>query len=175
MRRKILASLIVLFSLSLGSNLLAEHFTFETNVLPGYIGTYSGNDSNSSEFAIILDNLGLTEVGKWEAGGDDTNGGWTLVEGTNGGVEIVLQWNGPGEITHIVIKAGSSFAFYALGTSLVAGDTQQIISELLNNGGQIAGVSHTTGYGGTSVPEPTTLVLLGLGLMAVPVAKKFKF
>ena len=175
MKKKILASLAIMVFLSFGSSLMADHYTFADNVLPGYVGTYAGNDNNSAEFALVLANLGLTEVGKWEAGGSATNGGWTLVEGTNGGVDIVLQWNGPGEVTHVVIKAGNNFAFYALGTALVAGDTQQIVSTLLNNGGQVAGVSHTTGYGGTAVPEPATLVLLGLGLMAVPVAKKFRF
>lgn len=173
MSRKIMVSIAILVVLSLGSSVLAEHYTFDNMNLIGTI--QSGNDT--AVLASTLAGETLTLAGKWEAdedfSGDFSMGGWT---GPGGEItEATFVWNGSGVITHIVVKASTFWALYSLDNPLNPGDSQEIESEIINSAnGKPYAISHISGYTGTtSVPEPATLVLLGLGLIAVPLARKY--
>ncbi|MFH1965884.1 MAG: PEP-CTERM sorting domain-containing protein, partial [Acidobacteriota bacterium] len=154
---------------SLGSNLLADHFMFINMVQIG--GIQSGNDYPNN-FALVQTLAGttLTMAGK----SDEAGGGWTSPSGqiTQG----TFVWNGSGVITHISIKAGNFFTLFVLTDPLNPCDSQEVIQSQIRNptNNDFLAISHITGYTGTtSVPEPATLMLLGLGLVAVPLTKKF--
>jgi len=168
MNRKLLASLAIFIFLSFGSSLLADHYTFANMVQIGTI--QSGNDNDLAEISALAGET-LTLAGKSDESGD----GWS---GTNGSTSSVFTWDGSGVITHITIKAGNYYTLFSLINPLNPGDSQEVIQDQIMNppGNAYLEISHTSAFfGTTSVPEPATLVLLGLGLMAVPVAKKFRF
>ena len=178
MKKKILLSLTILVFLSLGSNLLADHYTFDNMVQIGVI--QDGNDDETGVLASALATIPLTYVNKWD--GPSKPGNWTVspdypvVTDDSGYLSATFVWNGSGIITHIVVKASTHWILYSLTNPLNQGDSQDIVqSQITNDKGKPQAISHITGLsdGTTSVPEPATLMLLGIGLVAVPLTKKF--
>ena len=141
------------------------------------IGDIQSGNNNSLNDAIKLANLSDLE---WA--GDSWNTSYLLVWDYNEGI---FWWFGPGEVTHISIKAGNSWIMYELPTALQAGDFIQLESEIYNKKGAAKEIGHVTGYysssalsAGTasesaeSVSEPGTILLLGLGLLMIPLCRR---
>jgi PEP-CTERM motif len=174
MNRKIILSIAILVFLFLGANVFADHYTFSNMVQVGAV--QSGNDTAALASTVLGSTLSL--VNKWD--GPSNPGDWTGP--TSDTTEFTFVWNGSGVVTHIVVKASTQWILYALTNPLQTGDSQDVESEITKPHPSKPGeviiheISHITGYNGTtSVPEPATLMLLGIGLAAVPVTKKFIF
>ena len=191
MSKKILIGISILVFLSLGSNLLAGPVVVQELSNLTLVGYSTQTPETSALSAMGFSSL--TYLAKWD--GFD-NSSWNLDESAtdpDGGtiesddageyIQGVFIWNGSGIVEHIMLKADGYYALFALGTHLSPGEGQVISSDpadwitvdgvpVFENPGLHA-ISNITGYGTTSVPEPATLVLLGLGLMAVPLARKY--
>ena len=90
------------------------------------------------------------------------------------------QGSGP-TIDFYAVKAGSAYAMYVVdpAENLGSWSVYDIWNEgfMDNNGEGINAISHLSGYnpGGTSVPEPGTMLLLGSGLVCLGFFGRKKF
>ncbi len=197
MSKKILISISLLAFLSLGSNLLDDPVVVQNLNNLTLVGYYQGTPSTPNAALSAMGFADLTYLDKWDAdnpsisswnldeSATDQDGELILIESDTAGeyTQGVFIWNGSGIVEYIMLKADGYYALFALDTSLIPGQGQVISSNPADwNSGDgvpdfenpgLHAISHITGYGTTSVPEPATLVLLGLGLMAVPLARKY--
>lgn len=182
MNKKIILGLAFLLFLALGGNLLADPYDFGTSNLL-YVDSWVHETDSVSFFS--GEGLNLAYAGgsdtnaKWEAPGSES-GMWTIYDPDDSSdlKYAIFEWNGTGTVDYIAIKAGQLLVLYQLDTSLSPGQSQLIDWEALMardfpEGSKVQGISHITGYTSTSVPEPATLVLLGLGLVAVPLVRRY--
>jgi hypothetical protein len=82
-----------------------------------------------------------------------------------------------GTIAFYAIKAGNGYAFYEVEPAEGTGSWSTFDTWKAGfNNGALLEISHFTGYNpGSAVPEPTTLLLLGSGLVGIVACrKKFK-
>ncbi len=156
-----------------GTGLLADPVKLTMDDL-AQIGEIQVGNNNDLQAAIEL--TGITGL-EWAGGSFETSYLWVW-DYNNG----LFWWWGPEELTHLSIKAGNNWILYELETPLQAGGFISLESEIYNSKGVAKNISHVTGYTGgyvpvteisTSVPEPATFILLGLGLLAVPGFKRF--
>lgn len=148
------------------AGLIADPVTLTMGDLEQIGETQQGNNNDLNE-AIEL--TGITGL-QWAGGSFDTSYLWVW-DYNNG----VYWWWGPEEVTHISVKAGNNWILYELETPLQPKGFITLESEIFNKNGVAKDISHVTGYSGgnTSVPEPATLVLVGMGLLAIPAYRKF--
>ena len=142
----------------------------------------TGNPSEANEKGYLADYLGLTVpqveelyvFDKWEAptypwGQKD------LADGFNPGFSwdyAIVKVDGPNDYWYLFMDDNSSLQLSggddilttpAQGTVLIPGT---VAASLSFNGGNY-GISHVTWFRTSEVPEPTTLLLLGLGLLGI--------
>jgi len=141
------------------------------------IGEQQSGNNNSLSDAIEI--TGLTDL---EWAGNSWNTSFLWVWDYNNGI---FWWFGDQEVTHISIKAGNAWILYELPNPLQAGDFIQLESEIYNKKGKPKDIAHVTGYYSSSVlstgapsesvesvSEPGTVLLLGLGLVMIPLFRR---
>ncbi len=164
--KKLLAVFVVFAAMSC-TGLFADPVTLTMDDLD-QIGELQNGNNNSLSDAIEL--TGITDL-QWAGGFFETSYLWVW-DYNNG----IFWWGGEGEVTHLSIKAGNNWLFYELEAPLQSGGFIQLESEIFNKKGVAKSISHVTGYRGvgtTSVPEPAALILVGMGLLAIPGYRKF--
>ena len=144
-----------------------------------WVGTFSGND----DIAAVEAALGGVDL-IWEseatpvAGtlGSTWDGDFALYITTEDGW-LSGEWAtftpvvsspipaGSVEVAYYTVKAGNQYALYFVNPASAYGTWSTM--DLFVGSGQQPTISHFTGFTLTSVPEPTTLLLLGLGLVGI--------
>ena len=145
---------------------------------PGYLacsGAWSGNNKNQSADVAtqIQSDWGLTGLVDTDVTGGNSGSTGTLTIPDQTGLFV------------IALKAGDAFSLYEFNGGAVTGGITSISFDTLGVGffsghgsdqnihiGQ--GLSHADLYAPTSVPEPATLGLLGLGVVASALARRRK-
>lgn len=126
-----------------------------------YLGTFSGNDSESA----LLADLGLDADRIEKIDTPSTSAGFMSIFSTilNDDNEIIKgEWSygGPEIITHIVIKAGPNYSVFEFTDGLNTGffDTSTLSNK---------GLSHITAYAATPVPLPAAVWFLLSGCIGL--------
>jgi hypothetical protein len=169
----------------------------ETFLLDGPI-----SGGTSAELAFVLAETGfsgdLGVFGKWNAGAgntppadcsEDCVAEANKLEATGGATKWTLEWDGliNWSLEFILVKDGVEDGKHLYSLFMVtdaqansgSGDIwlkTESCPTGTEGGGACKGISHFTVFGveGTSVPEPTTVLLLGLGLVGLGVAARKK-
>jgi len=179
-RKNFIACLIVFIAVSC-SVLFADPVTMTMDDLNQIGDTQKGNN-NKLGHAIELS--GITDLG-WVGDSWKDSKLSLLVWDTDSGI---FCWDGPGELTHISVKAGNNWIMYELDTPLQSGGFISLASEIFDKKGKAKKIVNVTGYYSVSsvpvladsspsgpvasVPEPGTVFLLGIGLFVIPLYRK---
>ena len=132
-----------------------------------YLGTFSGNESESDLEGLISLYLGVPFSGtyyKAEESNSWTDGPLTVVLNT-GGLTGTWALSAPNQIGFYAVKGGTEYALYYVNPYQSSGTWST--EHLLNRGGNQPEISHLSAMAETAVPEPMTLLLLGLGLVGL--------
>src|SRR5436305_6770516 len=87
---------------------------------------------------------------------------FTLVQLTSDTVVASLQLNGNAYTGSSA--SGSSFTRGVFSTQTVIGGSIPLILGQLNNGGTLTGITYSASFASSPVPEPASMLLMGLGL-----------
>ena len=144
-----------------------------------WIGTYSHNDKDIESYVSSWYSTyyGTDWGTEWEIdlyakvdGSSGTKDGLTVFEGENGDKQNGT-WETSDAINLFSVKASNGYALYWLDEAAFSGDWSTV--DIKNGGGNQPNLSHfsawtVTGYTppASPVPEPGTLVLFGIGLLA---------
>jgi len=122
----------------------------------------------------ITRDIELQPYDKIDQGKSSENGFMTITYGTG---NLYGTWATEKPIEFYSVKGGTEFAFYWLSTPSSEGFWTT--DHLKNGGGNVPAISHLSawnpGTADTVVPEPGTIVLLGLGLLGVVGLGRKKF
>lgn len=164
-RMKSTAFFIISFLFLAGFPLLAEPVVLNMDNLE-QIGEMQSHNNNDLQDAITL--TGLDDL-QFAGGEFNTAYLWVWNQGE-------YWWGGSEPLTHLSIKAGNNWILYELDQPMQTGWHIQLTSEIFNKNGKPKDISHVTGYyspSSTSVPEPATLLLGGLGLAFLATWRRF--
>ena len=187
---KILLSIILSTAVSLAHAISVTDVTFNGENADA-AALLSGNDSTSSINALG----GSFDVGAWTLL-DKTDDSATQIEGVTFTIsanaaagEFTLSWDSTGTpglplIMDFVFvdKAATNYGAYLFEDELFTSNpltgTGTFNISWTNNGGNTPNLSHISIYGhavqSTDVPEPATLSLIGLGLLALGITRRKK-
>lgn len=132
--------------------------------------------SGSQHLELLIDNSANQFAGVFQdvdglvAGQETTFSGWhKLNSGDSGGIEIRIEWRdsvGNTEIsrtTNFAPTPGSAYEPFALTANVPAGaDTARVVYAIQSFGGAVSQQMFVDDVSFTKVPEPASLVLLGL-------------
>ncbi len=172
----LMIALLMVFGLSAGAGAYTGEWMF----------TMNGNDSNTTEVTIE------TAINDWFDGEgiehdlvdldfyakvDAPDSGDSVLSVTYDESRLFGTWStGDQLIEFYSVKAAKEFAFYWIDGGASSGDWTT--EHLLNNGGNIPAISHLSTWNalpddpGDPVPEPSTVILLGCGLLGLAAFKR---
>jgi hypothetical protein len=133
-------------------------------------GLFDGNDDVNDQYQIgsdLFSFLGKSEDGDLTLTGQGTQSGtWAFSN------SLLNQSFGD---YFLVIKAGTEWGAYLFsGSDNQSTNGEWVTDDFLNNGDRQPGISHMSIYAAdaTTVPEPSIVALLGLGLLGMGLARR---
>ena len=151
-------------------------------ITPTTTPQWTGNENNTPDILNAIDDLGITlgdmlyksSVGGGEEGPLASSYQTTFLNTPTDPSGALITWQGPYIVddAFLLVKDGSQTpAWYLFNLASWDGMDTLVLSGFWPNQGAISNVSL---YGTAAVPEPGTMLLLGVGLIGVAGARRFR-
>lgn len=159
-------------SLDLVDAVLETYFGDIDIILTSYAKVEEGDTSSSSDLgSLYVDYADAYKSGTWAT----YTPGWDTSTVPAVWMPGMSPYPDPSEtvLNFYVVKGAKEFALYWINPAMSAGTWN--VENLLTKSGNIPTISHFSGYVATSVPEPSTMLLLGCGLIGLAAFGRRKF